>query len=142
LAIPDQGQFLPLERDLERLPLARRLREVLAGKGPLVEGAAVVEAELRLAVTVEDLDLEESTVVHARVAPLGDVELQVELVVGERLGRQDVGAASIVATEQDRARRPALADGEQPGRVGGIEPDLVAGDPDLLRARIAESPAR
>src|SRR5207237_6097445 len=83
LAIPDQGQFLPLERDLERLPLARRLREVLAGKGPLVEGAAVVEAELRLAVTVEDLDLEESTVVHARVAPLGDVELQVELVVGE-----------------------------------------------------------
>src|SRR5437762_659081 len=97
LAIPDQGQRLTLECDVIRLPLARRLREVLAGECPLVESAAVVEAKLGLAITIKDLDLEESAVVNARVAPLGDVELEVELVVGERLGRHDVGAAAIIS---------------------------------------------
>ena len=65
--------------------IARRPGEIFARIGPFVKGAAIVPAELGLAVTVKDLDLEESPVINARVAPLRHRELDMELVIGEQL---------------------------------------------------------
>src|SRR4029079_13480462 len=47
LAVPLERRLLALHGDVERLPLAWGLREVFAGDGAFVEGAAVVEGELR-----------------------------------------------------------------------------------------------
>ena len=60
-----------------------------------------MKAELGLAEAVEDLDLEEPAVVDARVASLGDGELDMKLVIRERLVGHDVRAATVVAAEQD-----------------------------------------
>src|SRR5262249_47272663 len=114
--VPDQRELLALERDVEGLPLAGGPGEVLGRIGPLVQGATIMEAQLGLAEAVEDLDLEESTVVDPRVAPLGHVEFEVELVIGELLDRHEVRAAAIIAAEQGGRRSPTLADGDQPGR--------------------------
>ena len=98
-------------------------------------------AELRLAEAVEDLDLEEPPVVNSRVAPLGDGELDMELVISEHLLRHDVGAATIVAAEQDGTGRATAADRHETSGVRRIEPNLIADDPDLLGTGIAECPS-
>ena len=100
-----------------------------------------MKAELRLAEAVEDLDLEEPAVVDAGVAPLGHGELDVELVVVERLLGHDVRSAAVVAAEQGGPRRSAAADRHEPAWIGRIEPDVVADDPDFLGTRIAKFPA-
>ena len=84
LAVPDQRELLPFQCDVEGLPGRRAASPGSRGKGPLIEGAAVVKTELGFAETVEDLDFEEPAVVDSRVAPFGNIELEVELIVGER----------------------------------------------------------
>src|SRR5262249_47336915 len=96
---------------------------------------------LRYAEAVEDLDLEEAPVIDARVAPLGDGELEVQLIVPEGLGRHEIGAAAVSAAEQYRLRTASGADRQQPGRVGRVESHVGANDPDLLRSRVAWRPA-
>src|SRR5262249_44857980 len=97
--IPDEAELLAHEGDVERLPLARRLREVLLRHGPLVERATVVERGGLHAKAIEDLDLEQAAVVDARVAPLGHSELDVQLIVTEVFVGHDVRPPAIIAAK-------------------------------------------
>ena len=64
-----------------------------------------------------------------------------ELIVVEVLGRHDVRPPTVVAAEENGCRRASGADREQPRGVRGIKPDVIAGDPDVLRAGVTELPA-
>src|SRR5271157_6563523 len=70
LAVPDQRQLLACHRDVIRLPLAGGPGIVFAGNCSFVKRAAIVKRELGNTVAIEDLDLEQAPLVHARVAAL------------------------------------------------------------------------
>src|SRR5262245_66336594 len=72
-----------LKRDIEGLPLPGRLAGIEAWLGGVVDAAAiaVVQVLVRLAKAIEDLHLVLPLEIDAGIAPLGNVELDVQLAI-------------------------------------------------------------
>src|SRR5206468_2017457 len=101
LAVPLEGQQLADERDVERLPDAGRPREILSRDRTFVERAAVVEGKSVDAVAVVHLDFEQTAIVDAGIAPLGDGEFDVQLIVFVVFDRHDVRPSAVAAAKHD-----------------------------------------
>ena len=124
----------PTNVDVERLPLAGRLRGVRLRREPAVDGAAAVRVEGHLLVgVVEDLHLVPAAQVDAAVRLRLDVELDVQLHVLEGLlaarGRRCPSARRPPARRSPRPSRSSPSGRAAASRSGVLPSNSVTGSP-------------